>query len=681
MMPSLFSKPFEFLLLSSLLLFILPLPTNTADPLWTYCPSTVNYTPNSTFGTNLNRLLSSLSSNASLTGFSNLTIGENPNRIYALAQCRGDTTPQSCGDCLNTARQEIVESCPNRTAITWYDNCLLRYSNEPILSSSANSPMVYMMNTQNISNPDRFNLLLGALMNGVVSTGASDPDRYATSSRNVSNSQTIYGLAQCTKDLSMSDCNACLQNALDRIPTCCNRRQGGRVLGPSCNLRFEIYKFYDDLATAPTPPPTPTSAPVPPSPNTTTTGRKRRSSRTAIIMVVPIVVVVVLIFAIATCFLRRRHMDEDKELLKMGTKPNTFSYSELRTATGDFSLENKLGMGGFGAVYKGTLPDGRIVAAKQLSVASHDGKRQFVAEIVTISAVQHRNLVKLYGCCVEGDKRLLVYEYLENRSLDHALFGDSNLHLNWPTRYRICLGTARGLTYLHEESRLRIVHRDVKASNILLDADLNPKISDFGLAKLYDDKKTHISTRVAGTIWYLAPEYALRGHLTEKADVFGFGVVALEILSGRPNTDTSLDQDKIYLLEWAWTLHEANRPLELIDPTLSEFDKGEALRMIGVALLCTQTSPVLRPPMSRVVAMLLGDVEVSSVTSRPSYLTLWQFNDLTNSLSDCMSRGSMGITTDGPRDTSNKSSWSTPAERLPLPTGPFLQEISVEREG
>ncbi|XP_058071787.1 probable LRR receptor-like serine/threonine-protein kinase At1g56140 isoform X2 [Magnolia sinica] len=197
---------------------------------------------------------------------------------------------------------------------------------------------------------------------------------------------------------------------------------------------------------------------------------------------------------------RSRGINEDEELLEMGAKPNTFSYSELRTATGDFSLENKLGVGGFGAVYKGTLSDGRTVAAKQLSVASHHGKCQFVAEIVTISAVQHRNLVKLYGCCIEGDKRLLVYEYLENKSLDHALYGDSKLHLNWPTRYNICLGTARGLTYLHEESRLRIIHRDVKASNILLDADLNPKISDFGLAKLYDDKKTHISTRVAGTL-------------------------------------------------------------------------------------------------------------------------------------------------------------------------------------
>uniref|UniRef100_A0A2N9FCZ5 non-specific serine/threonine protein kinase n=1 Tax=Fagus sylvatica TaxID=28930 RepID=A0A2N9FCZ5_FAGSY len=318
------------------------------------------------------------------------------------------------------------------------------------------------------------------------------------------------------------------------------------------------------------------------------------------------------------------------EFLGMGPRPNTFSYAELRSATEDFNPSNKLGEGGFGPVFKGTLSDGRIVAVKQLSVASHQGKSQFVTEISTISAVQHRNLVKLYGCCIDGDRRLLVYEYLENRSLDQALFGKSNLRLDWPTRFSVCLGTARGLAYLHEESRPRIVHRDVKASNILIDGELCPKISDFGLAKLYDDTKTHISTRVAGTIGYLAPEYAMRGHLTEKADVFGFGVVALEILSGRPNSDNSLDTEKIYLLEWAWTLHENNQSLRLVDPTLTEFDEGEAARVIAVSFLCTQASPMMRPSMSRVVAMLAGDIEVGVVTSKPSYLTDWNFKDITS---------------------------------------------------
>ncbi|KAL0011921.1 hypothetical protein SO802_007029 [Lithocarpus litseifolius] len=357
--------------------------------------------------------------------------------------------------------------------------------------------------------------------------------------------------------------------------------------------------------------------------------------------------VVSLIFIFAVFYMKRKsqHYNEE-ELLGIGPRPNTFSYAELRSATDDFNPSKKLGEGGFGPVFKGTLSDGRIVAVKQLSVASHQGKSQFVTEIFTISAVQHRNLVKLYGCCIEGDRRLLVYEYLENRSLDQAIFGKSKLHLDWPTRFSVCLGTARGLAYLHEESRPRIVHRDVKASNILIDGELCPKISDFGLAKLYDDTKTHISTRVAGTIGYLAPEYAMRGHLTEKADVFSFGVVALEILSGRPNSDNSLDTEKIYLLEWAWTLHENNQSLRLVDPTLSEFDENEAARVMAVSLLCTQASPNMRPPMSRVVAMLAGDVEVGIVTSKPSYLTDLNFKDITSSFLSEEDRKHHGDNTD-----------------------------------
>ncbi|PON40428.1 Mitogen-activated protein kinase kinase kinase [Parasponia andersonii] len=344
-------------------------------------------------------------------------------------------------------------------------------------------------------------------------------------------------------------------------------------------------------------------------------------------------VVVCLALLFGVLYRRRKSRNKDEEVvLGLGPQLNNFSYAELRAATEDFSSSNKLGEGGFGNVYKGTLLDGREVAVKQLSVESHHGKSQFVAELATISVVQHRNLVKLQGCCIEGNRPMLVYEYLENKSLDQALFGKNELHLDWPTRFSICLGTARGLAYLHEESRPRIVHRDVKASNILLDATLCPKISDFGLAKLYDDNKTHVSTRVAGTLGYLAPEYALRGHLTEKADVFAFGVVALEIVSGRPNFCNSLDKEKIYLLEWAWTLYEANQALELVDPTLAEFDENEATRFIRVALLCTQASPWLRPPMSRVIGMLAGDVEINCATSKPSYLTDLEFKDTTTSV-------------------------------------------------
>nr|XP_043621059.1 probable LRR receptor-like serine/threonine-protein kinase At1g56140 isoform X2 [Erigeron canadensis] len=400
--------------------------------------------------------------------------------------------------------------------------------------------------------------------------------------------------------------------------TCCVPNQG--TFGPLISAISATPNF------------TPTVSNNPPS--------RSKTNRTGLIVgiLVPIVAVCFLSL-LALYIIRQRRKKQDtsdnyEEFLGIDAKPYTFSYGELRDATGDFSPENKLGEGGFGPVYKGKLDDGRLIAVKQLSIASHQGKNQFVAEIATISAVQHRNLVKLYGCCIDGVKRLLVYEYLENKSLDQALFGDNSLSLSWSTRFEICLGVARGLAYLHEESRIRVVHRDVKASNVLLDSELIPKISDFGLAKLYDDKQTHMSTRVAGTIGYLAPEYAMRGHLTEKADVFGFGVVALEIISGRSNSDSTLEDEKIYLLEWAWNLHEAGTELELVDEKLSEYDENEVRRVMKVALLCTQTSPMQRPSMSRVVAMLSGDIQATGAISRPEYLTGFNFKDSTTFQND-----------------------------------------------
>ncbi|GLT51820.1 hypothetical protein SLA2020_252020 [Shorea laevis] len=332
-------------------------------------------------------------------------------------------------------------------------------------------------------------------------------------------------------------------------------------------------------------------------------------NRTGLIVGVIVGVGVVSFLFLAAFFIfgRRPKTNEDEELQGIDVRPYTFSYAELKSATEDFNPANKLGEGGFGPVYKGKLNDGRIIAVK--NCLWHHAKAR-------------------------ANQRLLVYEYLENKSLDQALFGKGSLNLNWQTRYDICLGVARGLAYLHEESRLRIVHRDVKASNILLDSALIPKISDFGLAKLYDDTKTHISTRVAGTIGYLAPEYAMRGHLTEKTDVFAFGVVALEVVSGRPNSDSSLEGEKMYLLEWAWHLYENNREVELVDSNILEFDEEEVKNVIGVALLCTQTIPMQRPSMSRVVAMLTGDTEVSRATSKPGYLTGWRFDDNTSSMSD-----------------------------------------------
>ncbi|KEH38591.1 LRR receptor-like kinase [Medicago truncatula] len=303
----------------------------------------------------------------------------------------------------------------------------------------------------------------------------------------------------------------------------------------------------------------------------------------------------------------------DKELLEL--KTGYYSLRQIKVATNNFDPKNKIGEGGFGPVYKGVLSDGAVIAVKQLSSKSKQGNREFVNEIGMISALQHPNLVKLYGCCIEGNQLLLVYEYMENNSLARALFGkpEQRLNLDWRTRMKICVGIARGLAYLHEESRLKIVHRDIKATNVLLDKNLNAKISDFGLAKLDEEENTHISTRIAGTIGYMAPEYAMRGYLTDKADVYSFGVVALEIVSGMSNTNYRPKEEFVYLLDWAYVLQEQGNLLELVDPTLgSKYSSEEAMRMLQLALLCTNPSPTLRPPMSSVVSMLEGNTPIQA---------------------------------------------------------------------
>lgn len=304
------------------------------------------------------------------------------------------------------------------------------------------------------------------------------------------------------------------------------------------------------------------------------------------------------------------HRDIDKNLL--GTV-EYFSYKDLRSATNHFHASNRIGRGGFGTVYKGTLKSGIQVAVKALSAESKQGIDQFLAEINTISNVRHPNLVELIGCCAEGANRILVYEYVENSSLDRALLGPKSktILLNWEKRSAICVATAKGLAFLHEELVPHIVHRDIKASNILLDKDFLPKIGDFGLAKLFPDNITHISTRIAGTAGYLAPEYALGGQLTMKADVYSFGVLILEIVSGRSSAISNWGGTQKYLLEWAWQLYEEGKLLELVDTELGEFSEQDVIRFIKVAFFCTQAAAIRRPLMSQVVEMLSRNIRIN----------------------------------------------------------------------
>ncbi|KAA8524029.1 hypothetical protein F0562_010540 [Nyssa sinensis] len=303
-----------------------------------------------------------------------------------------------------------------------------------------------------------------------------------------------------------------------------------------------------------------------------------------------------------------RHKDTMEQDLKgLDLQTGSFTLRQIKAATNNFDVVNKIGEGGFGSVYKvcytrimfpcvvtlklskcppsPKTKNDTIIAVKQLSSTSRQGNREFVNEIGMISALQHPYLVKLYGCCIEGNQLLLVYEYMENNSLARALFGleECQLKLDWPTRHRICIGIAKGLAYLHEESRLKIVHRDIKATNVLLDKNLDPKISDFGLAKLDEEDNTHISTRIAGTYYKTKEDY-------------------------------------FYLLDWAISLKEKGDLMELVDPRLgSDFNKEEVMMMINVALLCTHVSPAVRPAMSSVVSMLEGRAVIQELIANTSF--------------------------------------------------------------
>ncbi|OMP04572.1 S-locus glycoprotein [Corchorus olitorius] len=298
-----------------------------------------------------------------------------------------------------------------------------------------------------------------------------------------------------------------------------------------------------------------------------------------------------------------------------------FELGTISRATNGFSPNNKLGQGGFGPVYKGTLPIGQEIAVKRLSKSSGQGMNEFRNEVKLIAKLQHRNLVRILGCCIHGEEKMLVYEYMPNRSLDLFIFDKTRCKvLDWPKRFQIICGIARGLLYLHQDSRLRIIHRDLKASNVLLDSKMNPKISDFRLARSFGADQTEANTnRVVGTYGYMAPEYALDGLFSVKSDVYSFGILLLEIISGRKNRGVYHSGN---LIEHAWKLWKELRPLELADDFLAETDnmsKSEVLRCIHISLLCVQQHPEGRPSMSSVVVMLGSENELP-LPKQPGFL-------------------------------------------------------------
>ncbi|XP_019171525.1 PREDICTED: cysteine-rich receptor-like protein kinase 10 [Ipomoea nil] len=596
-----------------------------AEPLDTPCSSNRGkYTANSPFDNNLKNLLGSLLANTARNeGFYNASVGDGADRVLGRALCRGDINSTDCQNCLEKASEELKRQCQTKEAMIRYDQrCKVEYGST--LLKRYNGKYLESNNEKKTvsADPAQFSQALKEWMDHLSNEAAHNSRlMFAAQSIKFSEQITIYGLVQCTRDLSNEECSNCLDSASGDLEGCCGSREGGTVYGGACSVRFEIYQFYYNA-----------------------TGNKKSKTW------VPVTIVCVLAFLMAVLvgsFARYRQKrkqaktdKEEKGHSGIEARPGSNSLSivgkyvlssqdmpsvelpVVEAAIEIFSQSNKLGQGGFGTVYKSVLPSGEEVAVKRLSRKSWQGVEELKNEVMLIAKLQHRNLVRLLGCALEGNEKLLIYEFMPNKSLDFFLFDrEKRLLLDWKTRFNIIDGIARALVYLHEDSRLKVIHRDLKPSNILLDSDMVAKISDFGIARIFCEKQNLANTRrVVGTYGYMAPEYAMGGLFSIKSDVFSFGVIMLEIISGQRNSNFYINGSSHQtLLSYAWQVVNEEKELEVADPVLIESSSPveEIGRCIHIGVLCVQEDPAERPRMSEVVHLLKGGQMPMSKPSRP----------------------------------------------------------------
>ncbi|KAI9123924.1 hypothetical protein K1719_005224 [Acacia pycnantha] len=575
-----------------------------------YCSNATIFPSNFTFRRNLNVLLSSLTSNASQFGGYYMTIVGfgTTDAVNGLFLCRGDiVSPTTCKDCVAAAAKGITLRCPNRTeSIIWFDNCMLRYTGGKYFRYDSVNPGVSLQDGGS-SDLQQFNISVFQLLNDLTTKAAKSPTvkKFAVGQVILSSSPspvntTVYGLEQCIDDLTSDQCETCLRKAIGILANCCEGKQGARVLLASCNIRYELYPFYNITAVSPI-------RLSPPS------GNKKTETRTIVLIVVPVSVALMCLGGFF--LLKRRKKDKitavnnernGEEIAPLESLQ--FSFATIEAATNNFSQLNKIGKGGFGEVYKGVLPDKREIAVKKLSSKSKQGVMEFKNEISLIAKLQHRNLVALFGFSLQEEEKMLIYEYVPNKSLDYFLFDSDPTRriLNWSERYKIIGGIARGILYLHEHSRLKVIHRDLKPSNVLLDENMNPKISDFGLARIVAiDQNQETTNRIVGTYGYMSPEYAMHGQFSEKSDVYSFGVIILEMVSAKRNARSL--KSKIFedLLSQAWRQWRNHTTLEILDSNLKEsYSPTETRKCIQIGLLCVQEDPDDRPTMATIISYL-----------------------------------------------------------------------------
>ncbi|KAK3032107.1 hypothetical protein RJ639_036321 [Escallonia herrerae] len=530
--------------------------------------------------------------------------------IYGLAQCYQDLSPTDCLLCYAASRTRVPRCLPFISARLYFDGCFLRYDHYNFFNETIdpNQDTVNCSSTSlgmDVNDRGRSELEknVGVLIGNMTERAVSN-DGFA-----VMEVKGVFGLAQCWKTLSADGCRECLQKAGKGVKGCLPSREG-KGLNAGCYMRYSTRKFFNDEAR-------------------NKEDRSGVSTKGAIIAIVLVGVAFLMfsLFAVYAAYIQFSKLPADRynpgQISNSFNKYNSlnFKYETLEKATNYFDLSRKIGQGGAGSVYKGDLPNGSTVAVKRLFFNTRQWVDEFFNEVNLISGIQHNNLVKLLGCSIEGPESLLVYEYIPNKSLDQFLFDKNKVQiLNWKQRFDIIVGTADGLAYLHGGSETRIIHRDIKSSNVLLDDKLAPKIADFGLVRCFGDDKTHLSTGIAGTLGYMAPEYLVRGQLTEKADVYSFGVLVLEIVCGRKNN--VFIEDSGSLLQTVWKLYKMDKLAELVDPCLNgDFPEQEASFVLEIGLLCTQASASLRPSMTRVVQMLKNrDCEIP-MPNQPPFLS------------------------------------------------------------
>ncbi|CAH9127657.1 unnamed protein product [Cuscuta epithymum] len=569
--------------------------------------SIVNVTGVTAFRRNLNatyqKLRAQISNQSSNHHFATGQELKGSSPAFALFQCRNYLAVNDCLACFDRAVIQLRRNCSavSNGAHIIFDGCFLRYESTTFFDQNT-----YPANNVVCGNEVKNSTQLASTVQQVLTnldivtpriTGffAATKTPVPNDSRRNSSSN-IYAFAQCVETLSQTGCQDCLKIGLRNFQLCLPS-SNAKTFDFGCFMRYSTTPFFADNQTI----------------DIYQFLQQGHSSKKKIIIGGVVGGASFILVLLAIFALYRQRSNSSKRVhrgdILAATElkgPINYRYGDLKSATKNFSQENKLGERDSCDVYKGTLENGKVVAIKKLDIGqSKDTEKDFESEVKLISNVHHRNLVRLLGCCSKGQERFLVYEYMQT-NVAHLLFGKNKGSQNWMQRYEILLGTARGLAYLHEGFHVCIVHRDIKASNIFLDDDFQAKIGDFGLVRSLPRQESHLITEFSRSMEYTAPEYVMHRQMSEKIDIYSYGVVLLEIISGQKNGVIQNDDGDEFLLQRAWKLYERGMHIELVDKSLDtrEYDTKEVEKVIEIGLLCIQASPTARPMMSEIVRML-----------------------------------------------------------------------------